>query len=227
MPAGFGFDLTAFLSACTALLAAFVFGGLIGLERQIRQRNAGLRTMVLVAVGAAAFVHLGNRLLGAEGETRIIAYVVSGIGFLGAGVIFKEGLSVRGLTTAASIWITAAIGIMIGIGFYYPAVLVTALTLGILSLFRQIENWMPSQVYAHHALRFERDHALPEEDVRKIMKEHRFNVANMSYRVTDDGLYFEYRMILRTYDPRHIAALSAYLRGLAQVKSFQLSPTGD
>ena len=233
---GSNVDATA-ITITIHLIGALCAGGIIGLERSFHGRPAGFRTHALVCLASSLLMLVtlfqSAWLPGASAETtrtdptRMAQGIMTGIGFLGAGVIFKEGLSVRGLTTAASIWITAAIGIMIGIGFYYPAVLVTALTLGILSLFRQIENWMPSQVYAHHALRFERDHALPEEDVRKIMKEHRFNVANMSYRVTDDGLYFEYRMILRTYDPRHIAALSAYLRGLAQVKSFQLSPTGD
>src|SRR5580704_13894569 len=86
------FDLGAFAETLAALVVAFVAGGAIGLERQIRQRNAGLRTMVLVCVGAAAFVNLGGRLLGADGETRVIPYVVAGIGFLGAGVIMQEGV---------------------------------------------------------------------------------------------------------------------------------------
>jgi uncharacterized membrane protein YhiD involved in acid resistance len=81
---------------------------------------------------------------------------MTGIGFLGAGVIFKEGLSVRGLTTAASIWITAAIGIMIGVGFWFPAVVATVLVLGTLSVFRWIENRMPAQFYAQHVVRFAR-----------------------------------------------------------------------
>ena len=88
------FDTQSFLTTMLCLSCAFVLGGLIGLERQIRQRNAGLRTMVLVAVGAAAFVHLGGRIFGAQGQTQVIAYVVSGIGFLGAGVIIGRVLGV-------------------------------------------------------------------------------------------------------------------------------------
>jgi putative Mg2+ transporter-C (MgtC) family protein len=159
--------------------------------------------------------------------TRTAQGIMTGIGFLGAGVIFKEGFSVRGLTTAASIWVTAAIGILIGIGFYFPAILATALTLGILSIFRKIEARMPSQSYAHHYIRFDRNDVLSEEKVRKIMTDHGFNIANMSYRITDDGLHFEYRMILRSPDVRHISALSTYLLNLKQVKTFQLAPTGD
>lgn len=99
-----------------ALSTAFVLGTLIGLERQWRQRNAGLRTIVLVATGAAAFTDLGLRLLAAEGAVRIIAYVVSGIGFLGAGVILKDGASIRGLNTAATLWCSAAMGAFAGSG---------------------------------------------------------------------------------------------------------------
>jgi putative Mg2+ transporter-C (MgtC) family protein len=138
MPAAAG----PFLGTCAALLIAFVCGGLIGLERQIRQRNAGLRTMVLVSVGAAAFVNLGGRLLGADGETRIIAYVVSGIGFLGAGVIMKEGLQVRGLNTAATLWATAAVGAFAGGALYGEAGVVTALVLAGNTLLRPLVDYV-------------------------------------------------------------------------------------
>ena len=139
------FDETAFESALLSLGAAFVFGALIGLERQFRQRSAGLRTMVLVAVGAAAFVHLGGRIYGGEGQTRIIAYVVSGIGFLGAGVIMKEGLQVRGLNTAATLWSTAAVGACAGAGLYAEAAAVTVFVLGGNTLLRPLVNYINRQ----------------------------------------------------------------------------------
>lgn len=219
------------------LFGALIAGGIIGLERSYHGRPAGFRTHTLVCLASSLLmlvtlfqsVWLPPTPLDVikTDPTRMAQGIMTGIGFLGAGVIFKEGLSVRGLTTAASIWVTAAIGILIGIGFYFPAILATALTLGILSLFRKIEARMPSQAYAHHSLRFNRNDVLSEQRVRKIMTEHGFNVANMSYRTTDDGLYFEYRMVLRARDVDHISALSAYLLTLTQVKAFQLSPTGD
>jgi putative Mg2+ transporter-C (MgtC) family protein len=86
------------------LLLALVLGALIGIERQWRQRTAGLRTNTLVAVGAAIFVDLALRMGGAAEATRVVAYVVSGVGFLGAGTIMKEGANVRGLNTAANLW---------------------------------------------------------------------------------------------------------------------------
>src|SRR5271155_2551381 len=96
------------------LLLALILGACVGAERQWRQRAAGLRTNTLVCFGAAAFVDLGLRV--APGTTQVIAYVVSGVGFLGAGVIFKDGGSVRGLNTAATIWCSAAIGALCGLG---------------------------------------------------------------------------------------------------------------
>ena len=105
-----------FLQTLVALGAAFVLGTAIGLERQWRQRTAGLRTTVLVATGSAAFADLGARLLSADGATRLIGYVISGIGFLGAGVILKDGANIRGLNTAATLWCAAAVGAFCGSG---------------------------------------------------------------------------------------------------------------
>src|ERR1700710_2005240 len=96
------------LKSAIGLLVAFVLGTIIGAERQYRQRTAGLRTAVLVAVGASAFVDLGMRLTGPDGGVRSVAYVISGIGFLGAGVIMKEGMNLRGLNTAATLRCSAA-----------------------------------------------------------------------------------------------------------------------
>ena len=124
------------------LLVAFVLGTAIGFERQWRQRNAGLRTNVLVAIGAAAFAASGVRLLGGEGSTRIIGYVASGIGFLGAGVILKDGGSVRGLNTAATLWCSAAVGAFSGAGLPGEAASLTALVLAGNTLLRPLVAWV-------------------------------------------------------------------------------------
>jgi putative Mg2+ transporter-C (MgtC) family protein len=110
-------------------LTAFVLGGLIGAERQHRQRTAGLRTNVLVAVSAAVFVDLANRLVGYEGAVRVVSYIVSGGGFLGAGVIMREGGSVRGLNTAATLWGSAAVGAEVGVDMILEATLATLFVL--------------------------------------------------------------------------------------------------
>ena len=93
------------LDTSISLMTAFILGSMIGLERQYHQRTAGLRTNVLVAVGAAVFVDMANRLSGREGAVHVAAMVVSGVGFLGAGVIMKgDGGGIRGLNTAATLW---------------------------------------------------------------------------------------------------------------------------
>jgi putative Mg2+ transporter-C (MgtC) family protein len=134
------FQTLDFLDTLLSLGAAFILGTLIGAERQYRQRTAGLRTNVLVAVGAAAFVDLAMHLAAADGAVRVIAYVVSGIGFLGAGVIMKEGTNVRGLNTAATLWGSAAVGCCAGADMIAQAVALTVFVLAGNTLLRPLVN---------------------------------------------------------------------------------------
>jgi putative Mg2+ transporter-C (MgtC) family protein len=134
------FDLSRLLQLTVSLAVAFVLATLIGAERQYRQRNAGLRTNVLVAIGATTFVEIGARLDGAAGATQVAAYVVSGIGFLGAGVIMKDSGKVSGLNTAATLWCSAAIGVLAGIGLLAEAVVVTGAVLAGNTLLRPLVN---------------------------------------------------------------------------------------
>src|ERR1700742_1943393 len=136
------FDIAVFGRTALALAVAFVLGGIIGFERQWRQRTAGLRTNVLVAGGAAAFVDLGLRMGAGDGSVRVISYVVSGIGFLGAGVIMKEGAQVRGINTAATLWSSAAVGAFAGSGQPVEAALVTAFILAGNTLLRPLANYI-------------------------------------------------------------------------------------
>jgi putative Mg2+ transporter-C (MgtC) family protein len=120
------------------LFVAACLGAAIGLERQWRQRLAGLRTNTLVALGAAIFVTYSHVVPDGAGDTRIAAQVVSGIGFLGAGVIFKEGLNVRGLNTAATLWCSAAVGLLAGEGLALYGLLAAAFVLGANTVLRPI-----------------------------------------------------------------------------------------
>lgn len=123
------FELLPVLDSAFSILVAFVLGTLIGAERQYKQRSAGLRTNTLVAVGAAVFVDIGQRLGGDVEAVRVISYVVSGIGFLGAGVIMKDGLNIRGLNTAATLWCTGAVGACAGADLVAEAVMAAAFVL--------------------------------------------------------------------------------------------------
>jgi putative Mg2+ transporter-C (MgtC) family protein len=128
------------LDTLISLTTAFALGAMIGLERQYRQRTAGLRTNVLVAVGAAVFVDMGNRLTGHEGAVHIVAYVVSGIGFLGAGVIMKSEGNIRGLNTAATLWGAAAVGACAGADLIPEALMAALFVLAGNTLLRPIVN---------------------------------------------------------------------------------------
>jgi putative Mg2+ transporter-C (MgtC) family protein len=124
------------------LTIACIFGGLIGLERQAEHKRAGLRTHMLVALGSALFTLIAAELK--TDSSRIIQGIATGIGFLGAGCIFKlaEQHEVKGLTTAAGIWVTAAMGAAVGLGLIWPAVLSIALGWFILWALHRIECWL-------------------------------------------------------------------------------------
>jgi putative Mg2+ transporter-C (MgtC) family protein len=226
-----------FVEICIRLGSALAVGALIGLERSYRGRPAGFRTHALVCLASSLlmlvtvyesqwFTPSGNARVVID-PTRMAQGIMTGIGFLGAGVIMKDGMSVRGLTTAASIWITSAIGILVGIGFYLPAALASVLVLGTLSGFRWIERRMPTEQYAIFSVRFERGHAMNEDELRSLVSAHGFSIANITYRLREDGDQFEYRMVLRTLDTRNLRELSTELNALAAVKAFQITPTGD
>ncbi len=219
------------------ILAALVVGALIGFERSFHGRPAGFRTHALVCVASALLmlvtVYQSEWMTAVPLDairtdpTRMAQGIMTGIGFLGAGVIFKEGLTVRGLTTAASIWITAAIGILVGVGFYLPIAVGTIAALTVLAAFRYIEMRLPTEFYAHHTLKFEREAVIPEDQLRKLVGEHGFTIANLSHRLSDEGKIFEYRMVIRTRDRRNAEKLSQYLRTVPDIKEFRISPTGD
>jgi putative Mg2+ transporter-C (MgtC) family protein len=182
--------------------------------------------MLVTVYEARWFPNIGQGRISLD-PTRMAQGIMTGIGFLGAGTIMKDGLSVRGLTTAASIWITAAIGILIGVGFYFPAVIATVLTLGTLSVFRWVESRMPTQFYAQFVVRFARDQAMPELEVRRLLNDYGFTVANLNYRLDVEADFFEYQMVIRTTGADNTRNLTQALNKVEAVKEYRLSPTGD
>jgi putative Mg2+ transporter-C (MgtC) family protein len=130
----------------TRLVVATLLGGLVGIEREMKHHDAGLRTNILVSLGACLFTILS--LIGFGGgsnpdSARIAAQIVSGIGFLGAGAVFRDQNRVRGLTTAAAIWLVAAIGMAAGTGSYFIALITTLLSLVVLVLLRPVAERLP------------------------------------------------------------------------------------
>jgi putative Mg2+ transporter-C (MgtC) family protein len=217
------------------LLTALCAGGLIGLERSYHGRPAGFRPHVLVCVSSSMLMlvtlyqsvwyiaPLADTVR--TDPTRMAQGIMTGIGFLGAGVIMKDGLSVRGLTTAASIWITAAIGILAGIGFYFPVIVVTVLTVAALSIFRWIERILPAYYYALHVVRFACDSVMAEEALRELITGHGFSIANMSYSMEESGRVFEYRMVIRSRDRDNATRLAqTWHKANGSVLEFRIEP---
>ena len=223
------FEFYPFLDTVVALTAAFVLGTLIGAERQYRQRTAGLRTNVLVAVGAAAFVDLAQRIAGATEAVRVISYVVSGIGFLGAGVIMKEGMNVRGLNTAATLWCSAAVGACAGTDMIAEAALLTVFVLAGNTLLRPLVNMInripiddrATEATYEVSIISSRD-AMPE--MRDLLVE-RLEQAN--YPVSDveivergdDTVEIVATLVSTAVDPHEIEEVTSYLAKQAGVSN--------
>jgi putative Mg2+ transporter-C (MgtC) family protein len=226
-----------YLEIVFRIVAALAAGSLIGLERSHRGRPAGFRTHALVCLASSLLMlvtvyeshwmpktGVANVVLD---PTRMAQGIMTGIGFVGAGAIIKEGFTVRGLTTAASIWVTAAIGVLTGVGFYFAALIGTVLVLGTLSTFRWIEARLPTETYALFMVRFKRDAAMSDAALRELVQATGFSLHNLSYRLHSEVGHFEYRMVLRTMNVGNGRVLSDKLRADPSVLEFRIAPTGD
>jgi putative Mg2+ transporter-C (MgtC) family protein len=134
-------DLSIYLEEAAQVSVAFIIGAIIGLEREFRSKPAGFRTMIIICVGSCLYTILSKES-NATSPDRIASNIVTGIGFIGAGVIFKEGISVNGLTTAALIWITAALGMAVGFHNYPLAVVVTAIVVIVLFVLEPVQKFI-------------------------------------------------------------------------------------
>jgi len=220
------------------LVVALMLGAAVGLERSYHGRPAGFRTHALVGLASSALmlvtVYEAEWFRAAEGgiraaidPTRMAQGIMTGIGFLGAGVIMKEGLSVRGLTTAASIWTTAGIGILVGIGLYVPAGLTTALTLGALGGFRWIERHIKTELSAHFVVRFAAARAPAQHELVTLVTGFGFRVREVSHVYDRGAAVMEYSMRMLSFDPGSVVRLSDALRVREDVVQFTLAPAGD
>lgn len=222
------FQLADFTDTLISLLTAFVLGTLIGAERQYRQRTAGLRTNVLVAVGAAAFVDLAMHLDGADGAVRVISYVVSGIGFLGAGVIMKQGMDVRGLNTAATLWASAAVGSCAGADMVAQAVALTVFVIAGNTLLRPLVNAInriplnekASEATYYFKLAVATD-ALPDMRDRLVdkLEAAKYTVADIEVvEIGEDNLEIVAKLVATAVDPNELNAVATDLQHLPGVR---------
>jgi putative Mg2+ transporter-C (MgtC) family protein len=225
--------ISIYVEISAELGAAWVAGSLIGSERSYHGRAAGFRTHALVALASAAAVMVslapsftpdvfpgGTPRLD---PTRLAQGVMTGVGFLGAGVIFKEGVNVQGLTTAASVWATAAIGLLFGVGAFVPGGLATAGVLATLLMLRWVERYIPSHVYAWSVFRFRAADAPGKDGLLSMMTARGVSFAELSYARSHDGAILEFSGNLTANEDRSFDDLAAHLRAVPGLVEFELS----
>lgn len=218
------------------ILGALTAAGAIGFEREYRGRAAGFRTHVLVGLASAllmlaaarqaewAFLPLNGANVVAD-PTRLAHGVLTGVGFLCGGVIFRQGFTVHGLTTAATLWISSALGLLFGVELYALAITGTVATLLVLVVFRIIEQRITRQISVDVVLRYGRTEALHEDEVRALLAEYGFTVKRFGWSSTRDRS--EHRLKVAGNTPLRIEALAARLAGTGSIAEFDIAPRDD
>ena len=220
------------------LLAAILAGGLIGFEREWRGRAAGFRTHILVCLASALLMELAVsqgawRFLPIDGAqvvadpARLAHGVLTGIGFLCAGVIFRAGFSIHGLTTAASLWITAAIGLLFGAGLFLLGAVGTTLTVLILVALRLVSLRLPQMAVVDAEIVWRRDAVGAEDRIDAVLGGlHRSGVADR-FDLIDDGARLRRSFRFKVDGEPALKALGARLRGIEGVVAYSLDPRDD
>jgi putative Mg2+ transporter-C (MgtC) family protein len=219
------------------LLGALALGLLVGYERSYHGRAAGMRTYGLVCMASAALTVIGgypahwfgghvSQYLVSSDPTRIIQGIVTGIGFLGAGVIMREGFNISGLTTAASIWASSVIGVMVGVGFYMGAMGLALLCAFSMIYISKLEAWLPSRHAVAITMRFQPGFLPKEQALRAMALERGYEIAGGSLMIACDHGQQEWRFVAIALGKRSgapLSALSAELNAFEGIASFQLT----
>lgn len=220
------------------LLGALLLGLLVGYERSYHGRAAGMRTYGIVCMASAALtVFIGypghwygghglGAVQGAGDPTRVIQGIVTGVGFLGAGVIMKEGLNISGLTTAASIWAASAIGVLVGVGFYGSAIFLAFLSASLMMWGSRIESRLPSRHAISVQLRFAPGFAPSEPWLRGLMLGQGYELAGGSLSITCESGDSEWRMVavaLHRKGSVSLPVLAGQLRAQPEIARFALA----
>ncbi|HKJ04154.1 MAG TPA: MgtC/SapB family protein [Geopsychrobacteraceae bacterium] len=216
------------LSILYRLLLAVLLGGLVGMEREIHGRPAGFRTHLLVTVGACLmsvvsehyylkYVFLDSSSAVRFDPSRVAAQIVTGIGFLGAGVIIKEGLAVRGLTTAACLWVAAGIGMAIGGGLYLAAIVTTLIALTSLLVLKRLERFFKKDRYRTLTIHAEAG-TLDLESMEQALGVHRLRIADYGIELNRELNEVRYDLVIRHPDGALSEELIKTFSGLDQVR---------
>lgn len=212
------------------LVTAAVLGGLIGLERQRRNHPAGLRTHILVAVGSALLMIISEDLAlqyldrtNAD-PARIAAQVVSGIGFLGAGTIMREGLTVRGLTTAASLWVVAALGMAAGGGYYIPALVASIISLLTLGYVNRLEHTFLDKGHLGRLHVYMEDRPGQLSQVMTELGRLDVNVRSIQVQQTEPGDYLSLELLVQLSRNGRPEDVTAAIMSLEGIHSLEYEP---
>ncbi len=218
------------------LAGALLLGLLVGYERSYHGRAAGMRTYGLVCMASAALTVIGGYpqfwfgghggMIGPNDPTRIVQGIVTGIGFLGAGVIMREGFNISGLTTAASIWASSVIGVMVGVGFYLSAMGLAFLCAMSMIFISRLEQWLPSRHAVAITMRFQRDYMPREDALRRIALKRGYEIASGSMMIGSEERMQEWRFVAIALSKRSgapISELAAELSAFDGIASFKLS----
>jgi putative Mg2+ transporter-C (MgtC) family protein len=218
------------------LLGALLLGLLVGYERSYHGRAAGMRTYGLVCMASAALTIIGGypafwygghgTILATVDPTRVVQGVVTGIGFLGAGVIMREGFNISGLTTAASIWTSSVIGILVGVGFYLSAMALAFLSAMIMIYLSRIEALLPSRHAVAVTMRFRQDYRPREDVLRRVALERGYEIAGGSLTIGGGPSHQEWRFValaLSKHSGTPLSQLAGELAAFEGIEGFQLS----
>ncbi|USQ96877.1 MgtC/SapB family protein [Caulobacter sp. RL271] len=219
------------------ILGAVIAGGVIGFEREYRSRPAGLRTHVLVSLASAllmlAAVHQVRWMPEAASEAlridpvRMAHGVLTGVGFLCGGVIFQQGVSVHGLTTAASLWITSALGTLFGVGLYDLAILGTVLAVATLSAARWLDRTVPQKNFTEISVRSRRETPLDEPELRALLAEYDLKGTRLNHCLRDGGTVFELAGPFSGKGALRLREVAHRLRDDPRVVEFDILPRKD
>lgn len=219
------------------LVGALLLGLMVGYERSYHGRAAGMRTYGLVCMASAALTVIGGypgfwfgghvaHVAVAADPTRVIQGIVTGIGFLGAGVIMREGFNISGLTTAASIWASSVIGVLVGVGFYLSAMGLALLSAMSMIFLYRLESWLPSRHAVAITMRFKSDFLPQEAALRSMALKRGYEIAGGSLMIGSDAGKQEWRFVaiaLSKTSGAPLSALAAELAVFNGIDSFQLS----
>lgn len=226
-----------YITISIRMVISLTAGSIIGFERTYHGRPAGMRTHCLVTVSSCLLMLLSVFQWGLIKNVpveylridpvRMAQGIMTGIGFLGAGVIMKEKFSIRGLTTAASIWITASIGIIIGMGLYFTAILSTVFTLIILGLFGKFEQKLPAMKYGKIIVQFRRGKAMEKEKLEAIIATHKIKASNPIYNFNEDDDTVQFQFTVYTRNASNFYEFGKTMEKINNLKKLDIIPTGE